>query len=200
MLKIRRSRIAKKAQAKIDIAKRVVSDHYELGQHWLVYCEDQDQLYAVATAIAKTGIAPWVYHSEMEGDPDATLAAYRRESGVLVSIRCLDEGVDIPEISHAVILASSQNPRQFIQRRGRVLRRSPGKLRANIWDALVLPPNMAHDIHGSLTRSELLRAIEFAENAANQGGDVSALRQLAIDLGMSVDEIYGLAEVAEEDE
>ena len=59
---------------------------------------------------------------------------------------------------------------------------------------------MAHDIHGSLTRSELLRAIEFAENAANQGGDVSALRQLAIDLGMSVDEIYGLAEVAEEDE
>lgn len=200
MLKIRRSRIAKKAQAKIDIAKRVVSDHYELGQHWLVYCEDQDQLYAVATAIAETGIAPWVYHSEMEGDPDATLAAYRRESGVLVSIRCLDEGVDIPEISHAVILASSQNPRQFIQRRGRVLRRSPGKLRADIWDALVLPPDMAHDIHGSLTRSELLRAIEFAENAANQGGDVSALRQLAIDLGMSVDEIYGLAEVAEEDE
>lgn len=199
LLKIKRSRIAKKARAKIDIAKRIVSDHYESGQHWLVYCEDQDQLYAVATAISEAGVSPWVYHSDMEGDPDATLAAYRRESGVLVSIRCLDEGVDIPEISHAVILASSQNPRQFIQRRGRVLRRSPGKFRAEIWDALVLPPDMAQDIHGSLTRSELLRAIEFAENAANQGGEVSILRQLAIDLGMSVDEIYGLAEAAEED-
>ena len=44
----------------------------------------------------------------------------------LVAIRCLDEGVDIPAIQNAVILASSSNPRQFIQRRGRILRQYPG--------------------------------------------------------------------------
>ncbi len=47
--------------------------------------------------------------------------------GVIVSIKCLDEGVDIPSTTHAIILASSQNPREFIQRRGRVLRLYHGK-------------------------------------------------------------------------
>lgn len=196
LLKIQRSRIAKKAAAKVRIARDIIEEHYEPGQHWLVYCEDQAQLGDVAAAIAETGVSPWVYYSDMDGDPDVTLASFRRNSGIIVSIRCLDEGVDIPEISHAIILASSQNPRQFIQRRGRVLRRFPSKHRAYIWDALVLPPDTESDIHGSLTRSELLRAIEFAEHAADQGGGASRLRTLAASLGLSVDEIYGLAEPA----
>ena len=58
----------------------------------------------------------------------------------LVAIRCLDEGVDIPKIKTAFILASSANPRQFIQRRGRVLRPFPGKTAAEIYDFLVVPP------------------------------------------------------------
>ena len=45
----------------------------------------------------------------------------------LVAIRCLDEGVDIPETRRAFILASSSNPKQFIQRRGRILRVAKGK-------------------------------------------------------------------------
>ena len=59
--------------------------------------------------------------------------------GIVVSIRCLDEGVDIPSVTHALILASSKNPREFVQRRGRVLRRFQGKSVANIHDVLVLP-------------------------------------------------------------
>lgn len=200
LLKIKRSRIAKKARAKYAIPSKVLDAHYEPGQHWLVYCEDQAQMGEVARLIAKQGFPVWAYHSEMEGDPDATLAAYRAKGGVMVSIRCLDEGVDIPEISHAIILASSQNPRQFIQRRGRVLRRSPGKVRAEIWDALVMPPDMENDIHGSLTRSELLRALEFSDHAANQGGEVSHLRQIAADMGLSMDEIYGQANDTESDD
>src|ERR1051326_4005600 len=53
---------------------------------------------------------------------------------VLVAIRCLDEGVDVPATQTAFILASSTNPRQFVQRRGRLLRRSPGKRHAEIYD------------------------------------------------------------------
>lgn len=60
----------------------------------------------------------------------------------LVAIRCLDEGVDIPAIKTAVILSSSGNPRQFIQRRGRVLRPHPAKERATIFDMIVLPPDL----------------------------------------------------------
>lgn len=52
---------------------------------------------------------------------------------VLIAIRCLDEGVNIPSIRKAFILASSTNPKEYIQRRGRVLRKCPGKKYADIY-------------------------------------------------------------------
>lgn len=54
----------------------------------------------------------------------------------LVAIKCLDEGVNIPSIRTAFILASTTNPKEYIQRRGRVLRRYPGKESAVIYDLL----------------------------------------------------------------
>jgi superfamily II DNA or RNA helicase len=97
------------------------------------------------------------------------------ETGVLqglVAIRCLDEGVDIPAIQTAVILASSRNPRQFIQRRGRILRPHPGKERATLFDMIVLPPNLERqtlDVERNLLRKELKRFLEFADLADNAG-------------------------------
>ena len=64
-----------------------------------------------------------------EGDIDAMLA-----------IRILDEGIDIPGVMRAFLLASTSNKRQFVQRRGRILRRSDGKDKAIIYDFIVLPP------------------------------------------------------------
>ena len=90
----------------------------------------------------------------------------------LVAIRCLDEGVDIPAIRTAVILASSGNPRQFVQRRGRILRPHPGKERATLFDAIVLPPELDRDtweVERNLLRKELRRFIEFADLADNAG-------------------------------
>jgi superfamily II DNA or RNA helicase len=89
-----------------------------------------------------------------------------------VAIRCLDEGVDIPSVRTAVILASSSNPRQFIQRRGRVLRRFPGKKEATIFDMIVLPPKNKEAYYESekrLVRNEFQRYLEFAELAVNAG-------------------------------
>ena len=57
----------------------------------------------------------------------------------LVAIKCLDEGVNIPNIHTAFILASSTNPKEYIQRRGRVLRKAPGKDYAVIYDFVTLP-------------------------------------------------------------
>jgi superfamily II DNA or RNA helicase len=90
----------------------------------------------------------------------------------LVAIRCLDEGVDIPAIRHAVILASSSNPRQFIQRRGRILRPHPGKDRATLFDMIVLPPDLGREsleVERNLLRKELKRFLEFADLADNAG-------------------------------
>jgi len=93
---------------------------------------------------------------------------------VLVAIRCLDEGVDFPEARRAFILASSTNPRQFIQRRGRLLRRSEGKGVAEIFDFVVSPPvglSSGSSTSGKtmqrLFRKEMERAVEFAKIAMN---------------------------------
>ena len=88
----------------------------------------------------------------------------------LVAIRCLDEGVDIPAIRHAVILASTGNPRQFIQRRGRVLRPHPGKTEATVFDMIVVPPTLDRatwEVERNLLRKELKRFLEFAKLAKN---------------------------------
>ncbi|MEC4895321.1 MAG: DNA phosphorothioation system restriction enzyme [Oscillatoria sp. PMC 1051.18] len=90
----------------------------------------------------------------------------------LVAIRCLDEGVDIPAIQNAVILASTGNPRQFIQRRGRILRPHPGKQRATLFDMIVMPPKLDRDtweIERNLLRKEIKRFVQFADLADNAG-------------------------------
>ena len=184
MLLIQRSRIAKKAQLKANLACNILKDHYTTGQSWLVYCEDGDQLSQVIEILQQEGLEPVEYHSKMTGDRVSTMSWFRRFGGILVSIRCLDEGVDIPDVSHAIILASSQNPRQFIQRRGRVLRRAFGKQIAVIHDAIVLPVSAEDEPEQtSLLKSELTRAIEFADHAINKGAGAE-LRRIAIDLGI----------------
>ena len=93
----------------------------------------------------------------------------------LVAIRCLDEGVDMPDVRRAFILASSTNPRQYVQRRGRVLRRSPGKTHAEIFDFVVVPPDLEdisedpavrRQLRGLVER-EFERVVEFASTARN---------------------------------
>jgi superfamily II DNA or RNA helicase len=95
------------------------------------------------------------------------------ESGsvdVLLAMKCLDEGVDIPSAKRGIILASSTNPREFIQRRGRLLRRAPGKVNSDIYDVLVLPSAGARGDSHELTmlKRELARVEEFAQDAMNE--------------------------------
>ncbi len=199
MLLIKRSRIAKKAEKKIDLATQVVRREYREGQHWLIYCEDSDQLKQVLQSFKFSGLNPIEYHTSMQGDRDATMAWFKTFGGPLVSIRCLDEGVDIPAVSHALILASSQNPRQFIQRRGRVLRKVPGKHLAVIHDAIVVPVSLEDEPEQtSLLKAELLRAIEFANNAINKTAGAE-LRDIASNLGLSSDGLFDVG-IEEEEE
>ena len=189
LLLIQRSRIAKKTDTKIQLAKKVIEDNYEPGQKWLIYCEDSDQLKKVKEILSCKKILILEYYSNMKGDQSQTLELFQHQGGILVSIKCLDEGVDIPSISHAMILASSQNPRQFIQRRGRVLRKHDSKIYAEIHDALVTPVSLENEPDQlALLKSEIIRAYEFSKYALNNDGGIK-LKQKAIQLGFNIDEI-----------
>ena len=114
------------------------------------------------------------YHKYISGLDDAPIILKNFADGdiqILLSMKCLDEGVDIPRAEHAIFCSSTGNPRQFVQRRGRVLRKSKGKEKAKIWDLIVTPPNVMNDSTGierNLFVSEVKRIVNFAALADNQ--------------------------------
>lgn len=119
----------------------------------------------------------------------------------VVAIRCLDEGVNIPSIKTAFIMASSTNPKEYIQRRGRVLRKFPGKRYATIFDFITLPiplenvdnyDNEVVNATRSLAMREIVRIKDFAFIAENPF-DSDALIE-------AIQSAYGIVNLNEEDE
>jgi superfamily II DNA or RNA helicase len=123
----------------------------------------------------------------------------------LIAIKCLDEGVNIPAIKTAFILASTTNPKEYIQRRGRVLRLSEGKDFAVIYDFLALPrpinrvssltdEQLRREI--TLVKNELTRAEEFARIAMNMGEAKNTIESIKRaysidDYSIDLEEEYG---------
>ena len=90
---------------------------------------------------------------------------------VLISMKCLDEGVDVPRSEFAIFCASTGNPRQFIQRRGRVLRLHKDKIFATIHDLVVLPEVLdgnTFEMERGLVKKELERVVDFSNLAMNK--------------------------------
>ena len=197
-LLIQRSRIAKKATEKTPTASKIIADNFQKGEYWLIYCEDMDQLHDLDQLLNDYGFLTHIYATGLDGSPEAELEEYIRQGGIMLSIRCLDEGIDIPRISHAVILASSQNPRQFIQRRGRVLRVDGVKTKAHIYDLFSLPSGNEGQIAQSLVEGELRRGAEFAKFALNKDTAMMTLRRFMIDLNMDPDQLEDVDELEEE--
>ena len=199
---IERARIAKSAANKIPKAVKLIRETFraDSGQKWLIYCDAQAQLVAVRDALAFHGISTWEYHSGMQGDKEATLKLFDLNGGIIVAIKCLDEGVDIPSASHALVLASSRNPREFIQRRGRILRRSPAKSTATLMDVLVLPETVeTSDPTWGLTMGELARARQFAGWALTKDA-ISLIEDKWISMGLSLDEFEAIQDAGVEEE
>ena len=187
---IQRSRVIKSATGKIATAASVMAKHYRPGSRWIVYCDDQNQMRDVLKEIRNeipSGV--FEYHSAMAGDRKKTLGLFKSTGGVLVSIKCLDEGVDIPSVDSALILASSKNPREYVQRRGRVLRRFRGKSVAFIHDILVTPSvDPEEPPETSIVEGELIRAIEFGRSALNPSC-VAHLQSLAIEYDLKFEQL-----------
>lgn len=184
-LLIKRARLLGSASNKTTALKDIMARRRDTS-HTLFYCGDgsveepashetERQVDAVCRMLgSELGYRVDTYTAENTLDERNDLRE-RFVSGELqglVAIRCLDEGVDIPAIRSAFILASSSNPRQFIQRRGRVLRPAPGKEYAEIYDFVVIPPLTEDEVEAwerELLRKELTRYIEFADLAMNAG-------------------------------
>ncbi len=105
----------------------------------------------------------------------------------VTAIKCLDEGVDVPHVHTGIFMASSGNPKQFIQRRGRILRKNDATSKdiAYIYDILVTPPNIQlEDVEYSLLQrkliaKELLRHKEFAQISVNQNEAIQSIKEIA---------------------
>lgn len=203
-LLVKRARIVAGARGKLSALEEAVRPMVDTT-HNLFYCGDgtidaseataERQLDAVVSLLGSSlGMAVQSYtHKNFAEERDVLRERFAAgDLQGLVAIRCLDEGVDIPETRRAFILASSTNPRQFVQRRGRVLRRAPGKDSAEIHDFLVLPPAGAveEELWGTergLVERELNRIALFAQLARNGLQAVHSLTE--------VRERYGLLHI-----
>ena len=109
---------------------------------------------------------------------------------VLTSMKCLDEGVDVPRSELAIFCASTGNPRQFIQRRGRVLRTHPDKKMAELHDLVVVPEvnpySDSYRMEQSLLRGELMRVINFSQLSENPSYSELELREVLDHYGLNL--------------
>ncbi|MDJ0729553.1 MAG: DNA phosphorothioation system restriction enzyme [Crocosphaera sp.] len=181
-LLIQRSRLVGTAENKLTALRDLMKTPLET-QYTLFYCGDgylenepknyQKQIAAVTRILGKElGYRVNTYTAENTLEEREKIRKQFQKGDLqgLVSIRCLDEGIDIPEIQQAIILASSGNPHQFIQRRGRVLRPYPQKKQAIIYDMIVMPPDLDREtweVERNLLRKELKRFMEFGKIAKN---------------------------------
>lgn len=171
-----RSEIAKSADNKIHAFETLIDNLGKELTHALVYCADFDQMKKAQHVSRRHGIDTGARVTGLEGSSKSAyykglserehiLRSFERgKHDVLFAIDCLDEGVDIPSAHLGVILASSGNSKEFIQRRGRLMRKSPGKNVSRIFDFVVLPPDSGGE---SLRATELRRVSEFGELAIN---------------------------------
>jgi len=183
LLKLMRDRRAllEKAENKLsqlgDLIDRENSNEL---RHTLIYATDKGpgQLTAVNRLLAERSI---LYHqltaaeTRSRRDTRRIIDSFQEgEIQVLTAKRVLDEGVNIPQVCRAFVLASTTVERQWVQRRGRLLRTCPaiGKTHSIIHDLLALPPDMGVNLDvdaKKLVSSELHRAQEFARLARNAG-------------------------------
>ena len=171
-LTIERSRIIKSASEKIAVLDRIIQDHpLKKG---MIYCADIDQADTVCHRLSQQGMIVSRFTSREDKQRSQILNDFSQgRLDALVAVKCLDEGVNIPAAQEAIILASDTSERQFIQRRGRILRKAPGKDKATLIDILVVPP--IGDERVKLITSEVNRIKHFAKTAGNKASVITKL-------------------------
>ena len=174
----RMAKILGSAEDKLRVLKKILPKDHESKAHSLIFCgqgKDENGIRDIekaASLLRELGWSPSRITNE-ENDPNLRKKIINnfvegRTDGLL-AIKVLDEGIDIPEIRTAYILASSTNRRQFIQRRGRVLRKIDGIDKvAKIYDLIVIPPENDSNAAKKLIEKELNRVEQMSSKALNK--------------------------------
>lgn len=186
--------MAEEKQSRIDeIIGRV-----EEKEHVVVYCgdgkmfddnagEELRHIQSVKRVLSSHGYkaSQFTATENMATRMELVDAFNRGEISALAAIRCLDEGINIPSIKSALILSSNDDYREFVQRRGRILRTYGSKKYANIYDVVVLP---SHDMMG-WAKIELRRFLEYGRLALNWAELEAELQSQLATYGLSVEDI-----------
>lgn len=186
----KRADLLNKAENKLPTLKQLVVDRTDLLHHALFYCAP-GQIDRVTPMLGQElRLRIHRFTAEEPTNQRRSLLedfASGRLQG-LVAMRCLDEGVDVPSTQSAYILASSGNPREFIQRRGRILRNAKSKDHAFIHDLIAVPPldycqqrkdTSTFSAERKIVQRELKRFGEFAKSAANRYQAIEKIWEIA---------------------
>ena len=200
LLLMQRARLVGAAENKIVELEKLLQ-RQRVQSHTLFYCGDgrttigvdEDEVdldpsnltevkqrYAVAQLLQRQGVKVSPFTSdESRWQRQEILSRFKSgETEAMVAIRCLDEGIDVPACRTAYLLASSRNPRQFIQRRGRILRRAPDKDQAIIYDFVTVlsgAENSNENAAVDFLRNELERVADFARHSLYPASSVEPL-------------------------
>ncbi|MCL3779508.1 DEAD/DEAH box helicase [Prolixibacteraceae bacterium JC049] len=187
-LKIKRKRIIHKAENKLPVFRQIVRDEFkERGnlKYTFVYVpegydnnqEDQKIIsqYNQAIMSVDSTVRVAAFTGETENREEILSEFEKGNIHTLSAMKCLDEGVDVPRTELAIFCSSSANPRQFIQRRGRILRQHNKKMHAVIHDLIVIPrldfnaeKPETYNMERSQVLNELKRVADFSFMAINQ--------------------------------
>lgn len=207
LLAIERSRIIAGASEKLNALRKEMSS-YKNDNNILVYCgatnvidesadvsntdqKDIRQINAVTKILGNELGMKVAQFTSREAMTERAEIKKQFKGGeqlqVLVAIKCLDEGVNIPGIKTAFILASTTNPKEYIQRRGRVLRRTPNKEFAEIYDFVTLPRSL--DSVSSLTAEQAKRDLSLVRKEIDRIEEFGRLSLNSMDAFCLVDDI-----------
>ena len=191
---IKRARVLNNTQSKLDWVRENINadeDH----SHTLFYVGDQ--IFAEARKLIgfekKIPAHEFTHRQNLKKRGELLTQFADKRVQVLIAMKCLDEGVDVPPTRRAYFLASSSVSREFIQRRGRVLRKYEGKEFAEIYDLISVPPeeylsvgkySKEYNIVRSALRREFLRVREFASLAENKYQALDLLSDMADDFDL----------------
>ena len=188
-----RTRIVNNAQEKIKKFKEIVEQEKKLD-YTLVYCSEL-QITDVQRILDSRLISNHRITADIPKKPEDRVRYLEFfEAGlydVIVAIRVLDEGLNIPAVKNAIILASTGNPKQYIQRRGRVLRKYSSRYKdgsykefARIFDVLVIPEfvknedPVLYEIERSIIKKEIVRYEEMVRISRNSENGLVQLQRI----------------------
>ena len=177
---IARARLKKNTSSKIPELSKLITRLDELNKlhHALIYVDNEDFLSSLQNMLSEKNIVTTKFVGSTSLDERIRIINNLRNKTIkaIVAIKCLDEGVDIPSAQSAFFLSNNTDPREYVQRLGRVLRRDQegGKFSADVYDFIVLPPNRnsfdddsGRAIARNLVKNELIRSKFFQELAIN---------------------------------